>query len=353
MMNRPIVVLAVLALSMPASGAAQSSASEREQARIESERQRAEDQRERSREAAERARERAQERRERMLEQRDHERLVRDEAGVLDTVVAFDPRGTVNVSCPGGDVRVTGSERNEIRVKARSENGAIRFTSIGSRATIEPASGRGCNEGRFEISVPVGSKVAASSWSGSVSIQGVHGDIEAHSQSGEVEIKDAGGRLDIESLSGDVGVQGAKGDVSINTVSGDIALTGARGQVEIETVSGSMTLQDASSRQIRSHSTSGDLTFAGQVMDAGRYEFSTHSGDVRLELPSDAGADLSISTFNGGIDSEFPITLKAGDHGVGAAHSKRLSFALGSGTARIVVETFSGDITLTSSGRRR
>jgi DUF4097 and DUF4098 domain-containing protein YvlB len=53
-----------------------------------------------------------------------------------------------------------------------------------------------------------------------------------------------------------------------------------------------------------------------------------------------------VSTFNGGIESDFPITLKAGEHGIGAAQAKRLSFTVGRGTARIVAETFSGDITL-------
>ena len=55
------------------------------------------------------------------------------------------------------------------------------------------------------------------------------------------------------------------------------------------------------------------------------------------------GAQLSISTFSGAIDSDFPITLRAGEHGIGAAQAKRLNFTLGQGTARIIAETFSGD----------
>ena len=47
--------------------------------------------------SAEAARERAQEARQR--------------AGALDTVVTFDARGTLRVSCPGGDVIVTGADR--------------------------------------------------------------------------------------------------------------------------------------------------------------------------------------------------------------------------------------------------
>src|SRR4051812_48739220 len=71
----------------------------------------------RAREARERARERAREKAERDTE-RQRERSERERAASLDTVVAFDARGTVSVSCPGGNVIVTVSDKNEIRVRA-------------------------------------------------------------------------------------------------------------------------------------------------------------------------------------------------------------------------------------------
>jgi DUF4097 and DUF4098 domain-containing protein YvlB len=353
-MHRHIVLAAALiSLAAPAPAAAQSTsaqaqaqAQERERERIERERERAQEARDREQERRDRAREREQERRDRDRE-RAEERRARDAAGSLDTTVAFDARGTISVNCPQGAVIVTGSDRNEIRVRARTENGAIRFTSNGMRATLEPASGRGCNDGHFEVIVPVGARVTARSWSGSVSVKGVHGDVDTHTQSADVDLRDIG-RLDLESLSGDVRIQGVNGEAMINTVSGDIELTNARGDVEIETVSGDIDMRDVVAKHIRTHTTSGDVTFAGQILPDGRYEYNTHSGEIRLALPADVGAQLDVATFNGSIESDFPITLKSGDHG-----NKRLSFTLGQGTARIIAETFSGDITLTSNGRRR
>lgn len=333
-----ILFIAVLALAAPAPSRAQSSSAERE-------REKAEEKRDRDREAKERAAERARERAERDRE-RLSDREERDRAGALDTVVVFDAKGTVSVSCPGGAVIVTGADKNEIRVRARTENGAIRFTSNGARATLEPASGRGCSDGHFEMTVPVGTKVVATSWSGSVSVRGVHGDVEAHVQSGDVQVRDAGARLDIDALSGDVTVAGVKGETRINTVSGSVNLSGARGDLEIESVSGDIELMDVITKQVRTHTTSGDVSFSGQVIDAGRYEFNTHSGEIVLSLPGDIGAQLSVATFNGGIDSDFPITLTPGVHGIGTSQAKRLNFTVGRGNARISAETFSGDITL-------
>jgi DUF4097 and DUF4098 domain-containing protein YvlB len=360
-MSRHIVLLlTALALAAPAPASAQSSAErdrEREQERIERIREAERDARERAREQAqeraERAREQAEERAERDRE-RNEERAERDRenAGALDTTVTFDARGTVSVSCPGGDVVVTGSDRNQIVVRPRTESGAIRFVSTGTNATLEPAASRGCSDAHFELSVPAGVHLTANTWSGSLSVKGVKGEIDAHAQSGDVDVRDAGDDIEVETLSGDVTIEGARGAVNVHTVSGDISLTGGRGNVEIETVSGDMELRDVVSNQVRTNSTSGDLTFAGAILDAGRYQFETHSGELRLELPPNVGAQLSLSTFSGEIDSAFPITLTPGAHGIGASQAKKLTFSLGQGSARIIAETFSGDVTLTSTGRR-
>jgi hypothetical protein len=93
------------------------------------------------------------------------------------------------------------------------------------------------------------------------------------------------------------------------------------------------------------------VTFAGIIADGGRYEFQSHSGEIRLELPASVGAELSLSTFSGEIDSAFPITLVTGTHDIGAAQAKKLNFTLGKGTARIIAETFSGDVTLSSTAK--
>ena len=327
-MHRHFVVVAVLiALASPAPGWAQTPAETRER-----ERDRIEREKERERDREQMRKDREQERRDRDQERRDRdqERRVRDAAGSLDTTVAFDARGSITVNCPQGAVIVTSSARSEIKVRARTESGQIRFTSTGTQATLEPASGRGCNEGQFEVTVPVGTRVSARSWSGSVSVRGVRGDVEARTHSADIEIRDAG-PIDVESLSGDITISGASGESRIRSVSGDIDL------------------RDVVAKQIRSHTTSGDVNFSGQILPDGRYEYDTHSGEIRLVLPADVGAQLSVSTFSGGLESDFPITLQAGkDHG-----AKRLSFTLGQGTARIIAETFSGDVTLTSTGRRK
>ena len=115
--------------------------------------------------------------------------------------------------------------------------------------------------------------------------------------------------------------------------------------MEVETVSGDIDLRDVIAKQVRTHSTSGDVTFAGTILDAG----ATSSTRTPARSASAAGRHRRPAQpldVQRRIDSDFPITLIAGEHGIGAAQAKQLNFSLGKGTARIIAETFSGDITL-------
>ncbi len=75
----------------------------------------------------------------------------------------------------------------------------------------------------------------------------------------------------------------------------------------------------------------------------GRYEFNSHSGDIRIAVPG-GGATLDVQTFSGDVDSDFPMTLQPGSRSGG--RGKGMQFTIGGGGARITAQTFSGDITI-------
>jgi DUF4097 and DUF4098 domain-containing protein YvlB len=272
----------------------------------------------------------------------------------IDTTFAFDPRGTAALTIGGGDIVVTAWTRNEIRVHASSESRNIRFDATGSRVTLELSNSyRSGNDTRFDVTVPAGVRIIARTQSGDISVRGTKGDVEARTQNGDITIEDAGARLDIVTLSGEVTARQLSGDVQIKTMNGDVRVSDLTGDFEGESVSGSIELRNAAGRFVRSHTTSGDVVYDGTIDANGRYELVTHSGDVQLAIPSTAGAQLSISTWSGAIESDFPITLRPGDHGIGAGQAKRFTFEIGNGAARINAESFSGDITITSKGSSR
>jgi DUF4097 and DUF4098 domain-containing protein YvlB len=272
----------------------------------------------------------------------------------VDTTFAFDQRGTVALGLGGGDIVVTAWSRDQIRIRATSERDNIRLDATSTRVTLEIAgSYRSRGDTRFEVSVPSGVRVVARAQSGDIAVTGVKGDVEARTQSGSVTVDDVGQRLDLVTLSGDVRARNLGGDVQIKTMSGDVEVTGLKGDFEAESVSGSIEIRNAGGRYVRAHTTSGDVGYDGTIDGSGRYELATHSGDVRLAIPANSGAQLSISTWSGTIESDFPITLKPGEHGIGMGQAKRFTFEIGNGAARVTAETFSGDITISSRGAPR
>jgi DUF4097 and DUF4098 domain-containing protein YvlB len=275
-----------------------------------------------------------------------------EQAEEIDTTIAFARNGSIELQVAAGEINVSAWSRDQVRVRATSERSALRFDASSSHLSLGLHSGSSrSGDTRFELTVPVGVRVRAISSSGDIRIRGARGEVEARTQRGDIVVEEAGS-TEITALSGDVEASAIAGDLQINVLSGDVRISQVTGRVEAKTVSGEIDLRDTRSRSVRLGSTSGDLTFDGTIDPAGRYEFRTHSGDVDLTLSANIGAELTLSTYSGGIESEFPLTLVPGQQGGPGARGKELFFTVGRGGARITAETFSGDINIRSRGGR-
>ena len=175
------------------------------------------------------------------------------------------------------------------------------------------------------------------------------GELEAGAVSGDIDVSDAIGRVELQSVSGDVKADRVSGEVRVDAVSGDVTVSNVSGTLEVETVSGEMSIETAKLSSLRSETVSGELTYDGSLDPAGRYEFHSQSGDIRLRIPASAGGSVRVETFSGSVDSDFPMTIQPRDHGMGE-RPKRLEFTFGKGGSRITAETFSGDINIEKTG---
>ena len=272
----------------------------------------------------------------------------RDYESRVDTTLNFDRRGAVSLTVGGGEIVVSTWDRPQVRVRARSERSTIRMDASASRLSLDVTRNRS-GETVFEVTVPAGVHVTARATSGDIRVTGTKGIVEAGSQSGDILVDDAAERIELRSFSGDITGRNLRGNVEVNALSGDIDLSGVHGDVDATGVSSDIAMRGITARYVRAKSTSGDITFEGTVDNTGRYELGSHSGSVYLTVPQNTGALLTVSTYNGSIESDFPITLKPGEHGIG--HSRRYTFEIGRGDARISAESFSGDITIRSTGR--
>ena len=270
---------------------------------------------------------------------RDRDRDL-DYTSSLDTVLPLSRNGSVEIQLQSGEIIVTGWERNEVKVRGTSERGMIRVEATPSHIEIGGRTVRGrLGETRVEINVPEGTRLTVGGRSADVSVRGVKGEVEVATMTGDVIIDNASSRVSFESMSGDVQISRVQGSLRGEAMSGEIGVTDVSGEVDVETVSGDLTLHNVRSRYVRAETVSGSVEFEGRTESGGRYDFASHSGDVRLLLPSALGALISVETFSGTIDSDFPITLQPGQR-----HGKEFEFQVGDGGARISATSFSGGI---------
>jgi hypothetical protein len=268
----------------------------------------------------------------------------------LDTTFSFNKTGSVELGLMSGEISVTGWNRPEIKILAYSKRSMIETSLSNSRVALNLRGQRnGDGDSRYELMVPVGTRVTANSISGDISVKATAGETEISTVSGDVQLVDAVDRIAINTVSGDVHASKLRGRTRVEGVSSEISIEDVTGDLTAKAVSGDIVMRGIKSNSVRAETVSGEITYEGSVNSTGSYEFNAHSGDVRLAIPANTNAQLSLQTWSGEINSQFPMTMQTEDRG---RRSKRMTFTIGSGAgAHISAETFSGDITIERAGR--
>jgi DUF4097 and DUF4098 domain-containing protein YvlB len=270
----------------------------------------------------------------------------RSAQGGIDTTFALEKRGTVSVSVTGGRLFVAGWENDAVRVHVRASPQDFRIVARPSEIIVEPDGG-GTSSGKdafLEVEVPAGARVIARAVHGAVQVRGFHGTLDVTTDSADITVNDLAGELHLGSVSGTINVARVTGAVDVSSVQGDVILDRPRGNVTIATVSGDVKLRNAAASFVRAQSTDGNLRYAGTIEAGGAYSLSTHSGDVQLSVPASVGATFTVATWSGSVESDFVMAAPSS--------GRRITFRVGSGSAQISLETFSGEIVIGVLGRR-
>ncbi len=241
-----------------------------------------------------------------------------------------------------GDVSVRPWARAAVRVQAEGERPFQLDvnrdgTSFELRATMRrPVP----SKVDYEIHAPAGMGLELAGVHGDISVEGWKSDVVAKTVEGDVTLTGGHGLVSLESVTGGVKVSGAEGRIELSSVQDDVVADDVAGEITAESVNGGVMLSRIHSKLVQAESVNGDVQFDGPVDEAGRYKFSTHSGDLDVALPPQVGATVSVSTFNGGFESTFPVRVNDGGPG------KNFRFTLGSGKALVDLESFMGTINL-------
>lgn len=265
-----------------------------------------------------------------------------------DTTLAVRQGQHLDVNDFGGTIEIKTWRQNSIRVSASHSSRDRIVIDAGEDATISirGESRHGPPMVDYEITVPAWMSLNLSGVSTDISVDGVAAEISAETVEGTINVIGGKTNVSLRSVNGDVTLKNAAGHVEVHSVDGGLDLTNVSGDIEAETVSGDVMLIGIQSADVDASTVDGGITYEGTIQDGGRYHFASHSGDVTAAIPEKANATVSVATYNGEFQSSFPVKL--------VNKSKhRFTFTLGTGSARLEIESFDGDLNLKRPGETR
>ena len=290
----------------------------------------------------------------------------------LNQSFSVGDNGALDLSGISGDVRITVGTGKDIRIDAtkrvrhRDANEAKRLlgelrvetTQVGNRVEVRTIYPRSRYDNRgvsasvdYVIVVPASTAVATKNISGNIIIIGVKGEVRAETISGDVDISQTPNLALAKTVSGSVKAHdiGGATTLTLGTISGTVIATGLKVRaLECGSVSGDMQLSGMQVERIEAKSVSGNIEFDAPLVKGGRYEFASHSGNVRLIVSGNAGFDLDATTFSGSIRSDLPVTLRptSGDDRHRGMPNRSIRGSYGDGGAVLAVRSFSGSVVI-------
>lgn len=168
---------------------------------------------------------------------------------------------------------------------------------------------------------------------------------------GEVRVQPSGDRIDAEGPQNLGRREGwhvsyellvpTQMSLSLRTVNGGLSVRGVEGRIEATTTNGGVRLRDVAG-DVRGRTTNGgiDVDLDGASWRGEGLDVQTSNGGVRVAIPDGYSATLEAATVNGGLNSDFPVT-------VDGRRARRIEATLGAGGAPIRVRTSNGGVRIT------
>jgi DUF4097 and DUF4098 domain-containing protein YvlB len=260
-----------------------------------------------------------------------------------DTVIPVPRDGRLAIEVLSGDLTIRAWNRSEMRVESDlgprerlevERSGSVVRLAVRARYGIPQAP-------EMTLTIPATMAVDIEGPFVEADIEGVESEVSVETVQGDVRL--VGGRrfVKLQSVQGDVHVERARGRVELGSANGEVTAVDVAGEIVVDAVNGEITITGADAEAVRASTINGEISYDGALKDNGRYSFSAHNGDITVTVPPRTNATVTVSTFNGEFEADFPVTLTET-----RGHGKRFSFVMGNGSGRIELDSFGGTIKL-------
>jgi len=265
-----------------------------------------------------------------------------------DTTITVRPGTSLEIENFGGDIEVKTWDKDALKIAAdHSTRDKVVIVRSGSAIRLKTSSRRWVPATvHYRIVAPRWMKLELSGVNTDIDVQDSRAEVRAETVQGDIVLRGASGFVSLSSVQGGIIAQDVRGRVEASSVNERVRLANVVGPIYAESVNGAIEIEGARSDSVEASTVNGPVTFDGIVSDHGYYRFATHNGCIDVAMPEESNATVSVSTFSGGIDSSFPVTLKK-------VRSKRFQTVLGNGKAKFELESFQGTIFLRRPGEAR
>jgi len=181
-----------------------------------------------------------------------------------------------------------------------------------------------------QVETPASLTLHAETADGNLNASGLNGAISLHSADGNQTIADVTGTLRVESSDGGVDLRNIAGTLDAHTSDGNLNISGKLDSLNVRTSDGKVDLELVSGSTLKADS-----------------NLHSSDGTVTIRLAKDLSANLDVSTSDGRIDCNLPLTLD-GFHSNDGGSEHSVKGKLNAGGALFTIHTSDGSVRLSS-----
>jgi Putative adhesin len=283
-------------------------------------------------------------------------------AGESSRVILQEPRvergSRIVIRNEYGDVRIAGSDRDNIEAIATNSNGSqaapvtISEASSGNQKvfTVSPVERGRSPQQQINLDIKVPREVEVEAIGirrGNIRVVDLNGGVRLRTDEGNitasrvgspagglVEVMAPNGSVDLSNINGDVRVVGISSNITVQCVKGDIAARVMSGTIAVSNSDGDVYL----------NASSGSVSFTGAIRSQGRYRLQALSGHASMSIPDKVGFTALLSAYNGQIDTDFQFPNASTAPPM--RRNRRIIGRNGDGSGRIELDSFSGNVSL-------
>lgn len=270
---------------------------------------------------------------------------------------------SINLQVCEGNVRINGWDRDEVRVFV-SGGSKVGFKAAapkrknGKTASItvlgfDPKVDKGddlstCLYGdEIEIDVPMGARFSKIVGRDAKFTIKSLAKVSLENTEGEISLSDIQEEINVKTYNGDITVENSSGTIHLETFDGDVFVYNSEpldtGDVLTIKANNSIYLQSVSHSIIEANSTSGSITYSGEIQTDGQYSFKNNKGNIALSIPEESSCMVEVLVQKGRF-SFIDLPIKVITENKSPVSVQKIVGQMGEGEATINIVSASGRI---------